>query len=43
MSPKKIRMTVAVLLALAAVAALALQACGGNPPAKPEPSSMPVT
>jgi hypothetical protein len=37
------RVTVLVLLVAAGVAALALQACGGNPPAKPEPSSMPVT
>lgn len=43
MTPKKIKVTVAVLLAVAAVAVLGLQACGGNPPAKPEPSSMPVT
>lgn len=43
MTPKTIRATVLVLLVAAAVVALGLQACGGNPPAKPEPSSMPVT
>lgn len=49
-SPRKVRATLAILLVAAAVAALALQSCGGKPPgdpgspsAQPDPQSMPVT
>ncbi len=43
MSSLKMRAAVLVLLVAAAVAALGLQACGGNAPSKPDPQQMPVT